>query len=42
LRADFAPKLPARWRAPFRALVGQVHGPRRRALSTFEFYEKYA
>ena len=42
LKKNFAGKLPTKLRAPFKALVEQVHGPQRTALPTMEFWKKYA
>lgn len=42
LKKDFAPKLPPRLRAPFKALVDQVHEPRRTPIPTLTFRKRYA
>lgn len=42
LKKDFAAKLPARLRAPFKELVDQVHSPRRTTIATLQFWKKYA
>lgn len=42
MRKDFAPKLPKHLRAPFKALVEQVHEPRRTTMPAVTFWKKYA
>jgi hypothetical protein len=42
LKKDFAPKLPKHLRAPFKALVDDVHEPRRTPMPPRTFWKKYA
>lgn len=42
LRKDFAAKLPTKLRTPFKALVDDVHGPRRTAIPPLDFWKKIA
>ncbi|MEZ6233465.1 MAG: hypothetical protein R3B68_04690 [Phycisphaerales bacterium] len=42
LKKDFAAELPRSLQSPFKALVDQVHAPRRTTIPPREFWKKYA
>lgn len=42
LKKDFATKLPRHLRAPFKALVEDVHGPRRTTMTPMKFWRQFA
>lgn len=42
LKKDFATKLPRHLRAPFKALVEDVHGPRRTTMTPTKFWRQFA